>query len=166
MDLLHPLLGLSAADISPEETPVRSGGSTGRVGYFGMTRTRRLEGELVPKMHKGLDLLAVVGWPVYAMVSGSVRRAGWQNVDKPGKGYGRRFYLDGDITIVYAHLDGLYVVDGDVIPAGTLVGRVGRTGNISKNTPTHLHLEIRVNGSPVDPLKYMAEFDQHGGPAT
>ena len=154
VDRCHPLLGLVAPDIT---TPVRTGGVTGSVGSFGMTR-RRLDGS--EKMHKGVDLLAVEGWPVFACTQGVIERAGWEAPDEPGQGYGKRLYLrHGGTVLVCAHLTVMNVRDGSVVAPGMMIGRVGRTGNVGQHTPTHLHFEVRVNGNPIDPELWLAGME-------
>lgn len=148
--MIHPLLGRA----SPHGgTPIRKGGATGKVGSFGLTR---IGPDGKPKEHKGIDLLAVPGWPVFATHSGHVIKAGWENPDDPAQGYGLRvtLALPGTIETRYAHLSELFVVEGGSIMEGTVLGLVGRTGNISIETPTHLHFEVR-QPAPVDPLLLM-----------
>ncbi len=98
--------------------------------------------------HSGLDLAAPEGTPVLAMAPGRVVRAG------VAEGYGNVVDVDhGDGVVTrYAHQADLDVAVGDTIAAGTRLGTVGTTG---RTTGPHLHLEIRVDGRPVDPLDYL-----------
>jgi len=148
--MVHPILGVPAGTI-PDEG-IRKGGSTGRIGYFGMTRNGG------DKMHAGVDLICGVGAPVYAAHAGRVMQAGWQNggEGKPGAGYGLRVYLaDSTTTSVYAHLCHLLVQQGDELEAGQLIGFAGWTGNADPRD-VHVHFEIR-RGDPVDPVE---EFEK------
>jgi len=156
---LHPLLGIELPTWTEETTPIRTGGSTGLVGTFGLTRSGGR------KWHKGVDLLAVVGWPVFAMHDGQVLRAGLENPSDDKQGYGRRIWLrrDDRIRSVYAHLSDLYVSPGAHVKAGHLLGRVGRTGNLSVSTPTHLHLEVRAYNEPISPLAWLRGRIDHKG---
>ena len=151
MTRVNPLLG------KPNVTPIRKGGATGKVGYFGMTR-KKPSGEA--KQHNGLDLLSVPGWPVYAAHAGKVTRAGFQNRADPDEGYGKRIYLkDGDTVSVYAHLDMIAVDAGDEVECGELIGHVGRTGNLThegrERTPTHLHWGVMQSGAWIDPTIWL-----------
>lgn len=91
------------------------------------------------RRHKGVDMMAPRGTPVVAPVSGSVT----QRANSLG---GLTFYLRGDNGNVYygAHLDSYANVGAGRVPAGTVVGYVGDSGN-ARGT-THLHFEIQPNG--------------------
>ena len=98
--------------------------------------------------HSGIDIAAPSGTPVKAAASGEVLYVGWM------RGYGQVIILDHgrNITTVYAHLSATQVSDGQVIRAGNVIGRVGKTGNA---TGFHLHFEVRVNGKIQNPLNYL-----------
>ena len=98
--------------------------------------------------HSGIDIAAPSGTPVKAAASGEVLYVGWM------RGYGQVIILDHgrNITTVYAHLSSTQVSDGQVIRAGNVIGRVGKTGNA---TGFHLHFEVRVNGKVQNPLNYL-----------
>ena len=98
--------------------------------------------------HSGIDIAAPSGTPVKAAASGEVLYVGWM------RGYGQVIILDHgrNITTVYAHLSSTQVSDGQVIRAGNVIGRVGKTGNA---TGFHLHFEVRVNGKIQNPLNYL-----------
>lgn len=97
--------------------------------------------------HKGIDLAANSGTPIEAALDGTVYFSGVAN------GYGNVVMIDhGDNTeTVYAHCSTLKVSNGEIVTKGQIIAEVGSTGD---STGPHLHFEIRVNGSPVDPLKY------------
>jgi murein DD-endopeptidase MepM/ murein hydrolase activator NlpD len=94
--------------------------------------------------HPGFDLAATVGSPVTAAARGTVVQAG------PAGTYGNLVTLrhaDGFETR-YAHLSAVDVQVGDVVEAGTGLGKVGSTGY---STGPHLHFEVRHDGKPIDP---------------
>ena len=69
-------------------------------------------------------------------------------------GYGNVVILEheGGVETRYAHMSKIGVKTGDTVKKGDIVGEVGSTG---RSTGPHLHFEVRVNGSPVDPQKYI-----------
>ncbi len=97
--------------------------------------------------HKGIDLAANTGTPIGAALDGTVSFSG------VASGYGNVVMINhGDnIETVYAHCSKLKVSTGDTISKGQVIAEVGSTGD---STGPHLHFEIRVNGSPVNPLEY------------
>ena len=155
MKLIHPLLGL----VPPPGigTPVREGGVTGKVGYFGMTRVTEAG---APKEHKGIDWLCPVGWPVFAAHAGKVLASGWENPADHEQGYGLRIRVgnghgDGFEETRYGHLSRLLVVEGQEVEAGQVIGATGKSGNArAEHIPAHLHFEVR-KPSPVDPLEWV-----------
>lgn len=98
--------------------------------------------------HTGVDYAANYGTKIYAWKSGTVTTAGWSG------GYGNFIQIDhGDGTVSrYAHCSKLAVSVGETVAAGETIGYVGSTGN---STGNHLHFEIKVNGSFVNPLNYL-----------
>jgi len=103
--------------------------------------------------HRGVDIVAPEGTPVRAALAGTVIYAG-----DSLRGYGNAVVLDHGqgLSTLYGHLRELRVQSGEVVPAGSVVGTVGRTGNAS--TP-HLHFELRVEGEAVDPERYLEGGD-------
>jgi len=99
--------------------------------------------------HSGMDILAPDGAEVLAASPGFASFAG-----NGMRGYGNAVILDhGDgISTLYAHLSTIRVQSGENVPAGAVIGTVGRTGNA---TTHHLHFELRVDGKAVDPSPYM-----------
>jgi murein DD-endopeptidase MepM/ murein hydrolase activator NlpD len=110
---------------------------TSRFGY----RRLRVGGT---NMHFGIDIDGDQGDPIKAAVSGVVTYSGWQG------GYGNLVVIENDGTeYYYAHAATLLVQAGDVVQMGQVLATVGSTG---RSTGSHLHFEIRVDGTPVDPL--------------
>ena len=101
------------------------------------------------RMHEGIDILAPGGTPVRAAGYGVVLYAG-----KGMRGYGNAIVLDhGDeVTTLYGHLRRIRVKAGDAVGPGGVIGTVGESGNA---TTTHLHFELRLGGTGVDPEKYL-----------
>lgn len=116
---------------------------------FGM-RTHPVLG--VRRGHKGIDLAAPTGTPVYATADGIVGRADWFS------SYGLYISIDhgADLETRYAHLSRLAVAAGDTVQAGDVIGYVGSTG---RSTGPHLHYEVRVDGVAVNPIPYMKETE-------
>lgn len=108
---------------------------------FGIRRHPLLGGW---RSHSGVDLSARLGSPVVATADGTVTQANWHG------GYGLLVAIDrGDgVQIRYAHLSRLNVKAGQTVRTGDVVGYVGSTG---RSTGPHLHYEVRVNGTPIDP---------------
>lgn len=98
--------------------------------------------------HAGIDLGAAAGTPVQAAAEGVVSFAGWRG------GYGNVVIIDhaDGLQTFYAHQQDLDVSAGDHVAAGTVLGRVGSTGN---STGPHLHFEVRRDGESVDPVPYL-----------
>ena len=95
--------------------------------------------------HAGVDFAAPAGTPIRAAAGGTVAFAGVRG------GYGNLVILDhGDgMQTWYAHQRDVAVMEGQRVPAGGILGTVGSTG---RSTGPHLHLEVRRDGEPVDPL--------------
>ena len=106
-------------------------------------------------MHRGIDLAAPLGTPIYAATDGVVLRAG------PASGFGNAVYIqdaDGDVEI-YGHMKYYSVAAGDVVHAGDQIAKVGNQG---QSTGPHLHFEIHkggMTGKPIDPQDWLV---QHG----
>jgi murein DD-endopeptidase MepM/ murein hydrolase activator NlpD len=99
------------------------------------------------RMHEGIDISAPTGTSVRAVASGTVIYAGWMG------GYGQIVVIDhgNGLATAYAHLSSIWISGGPV-SQGQGVGAVGCTGSC---TGPHLHFEVRVNGSAVDPMGYL-----------
>ncbi|MDR7506381.1 MAG: M23 family metallopeptidase [Armatimonadota bacterium] len=98
--------------------------------------------------HRGIDIAASPGAPIFAARSGRVVLAGWYG------GYGLTVIVDHGrgYQTLYAHASAVLVRPGQQVRAGQLIARVGSTG---VSTGPHLHFEFRVNGRPVNPLRYL-----------
>lgn len=98
--------------------------------------------------HDGIDISAPRGSPIGAARVGVVVFAGWYY------GYGRTVMVDhgNGVRTIYGHASAILVRVGQQVSAGQLIARVGSTGNA---TGPHLHFEVRINGQPVNPLKYL-----------
>lgn len=98
--------------------------------------------------HTGLDIAAASGTPIQATADGTVTYASsmgtYGNLVKISHGNGVETY--------YAHCSKILVSVGQTVSAGDTIALVGSTGN---STGPHLHLEIRINGTPVNPQKYL-----------
>lgn len=99
--------------------------------------------------HKGVDICAAAGTPIYASAGGTVTKAGY-NKAGAGTGYGYSIIIShgNGYTTVYAHCLSLAVHAGQTVKQGQLIGYVGSTGRSSGN---HCHFEIRRNGSYIAP---------------
>ncbi|HHZ13553.1 MAG: peptidoglycan DD-metalloendopeptidase family protein [Caldicoprobacterales bacterium] len=100
------------------------------------------------RMHKGLDIANDRGTPIYAARSGTVCYSGYNG------GYGNLVRIDhgSGIETYYAHLSSRSVKKGQKVKKGQLIGYMGNTGN---STGPHLHFEVRINGTPKNPLNYL-----------
>jgi murein DD-endopeptidase MepM/ murein hydrolase activator NlpD len=99
------------------------------------------------RMHEGIDIGVGYGTPIHAAASGTVIFAGWMG------GYGNFVIIDhgGGLSTGYAHQSSI-AVGGGSVSQGQVIGYVGCTGHCFG---PHLHFEVRINGSPVDPLGYL-----------
>lgn len=102
----------------------------------------------VKKMHTGIDFAAAIGTPIYATADGTVA-----NVEVKFSGYGKMVEIDHGFgyRTRYAHMHEFNVRQGQRIKRGDLIGYVGNTG---LSTAPHLHYEVSINGSQVDPVHY------------
>jgi murein DD-endopeptidase MepM/ murein hydrolase activator NlpD len=100
------------------------------------------------RMHEGIDIAASYGTPIRAAASGRVVYAGWM------EGYGNLVAIDhgNGLSTAYAHQSSIAVGVGQTVSQGATIGYVGCTGHCFG---PHLHFEVRVNGTPVDPLAYL-----------
>jgi murein DD-endopeptidase MepM/ murein hydrolase activator NlpD len=121
----------AAGFIWPVNGPVTSG--------FGMRWGR---------MHEGIDIGVPAGTPIHAAASGRVVYSGWMG------GYGNLVAIDHGrgLSTAYGHQSSVAIGNGQIVTQGQVIGYVGCTGHCFGD---HLHFEVRVNGSAVDPLGYL-----------
>jgi murein DD-endopeptidase MepM/ murein hydrolase activator NlpD len=105
------------------------------------------------QLHAGTDFAAAGGAPIYAAASGRVVQAGWNG------GYGNYTCIyHGEnrsgrgLATCYAHQSSIQVSVGQYVNRGRVIGRVGTTG---ASTGNHLHFEVRLDGTPVNPMNYL-----------
>jgi murein DD-endopeptidase MepM/ murein hydrolase activator NlpD len=122
-------------------------------GSFG-ERTDPFNGE--GAFHTGVDIAAIVGQPVVAPADGVVQFADFMG------GYGRAIVLEHGhgINTRYGHLSGFAVAPGQHVHRGEVIGYVGLSG---RSTGPHLHYEVRINDTPVNPYKYLRITVAHTG---
>ncbi|HEX9351793.1 MAG TPA: peptidoglycan DD-metalloendopeptidase family protein [Gaiellaceae bacterium] len=130
--------GSSSYDSSPSSSGLIWPVSGPVVSPFGMRWGR---------LHAGIDIGAGYGTPIHASASGTVIFAGWMG------GYGNFVIIDhgGGLSTGYAHQSSI-AVGGGSVSQGQVIGYVGCTGHCFG---PHLHFEVRINGTPVDPLGYL-----------
>lgn len=125
---LWPVLGPITSSFGEREDPITGNG----------------EGEF----HPGIDISAPMGTPVRATADGLVKSAQMVN------GYGREVVLDNGrgIETCYGHMSGFAVMTGQSVVRGQVIGYVGMSG---RTTGPHLHYEVRIRNTPVNPHKYL-----------
>jgi murein DD-endopeptidase MepM/ murein hydrolase activator NlpD len=98
--------------------------------------------------HQGIDIGVPSGTPIAAAAAGTVIYCGWES------GYGNLVVIDhgGSLATAYGHQSSIAVSCGQHVEQGQTIGYVGCTGHCFG---PHLHFEVRINGSPVDPLGYL-----------
>ena len=135
----------AAAAASTSSAPPPSGGALGWPVAGPVTSGF---GSRWGRMHEGIDIGVAEGTPVHAAAAGTVIYAGWMS------GYGNIVVIDhGDgLSTAYAHNSQLIVGQGATVGKGFVVALSGSTGH---STGPHVHFEVRLNGSPVDPLGYL-----------
>lgn len=102
------------------------------------------------EFHKGLDINNRMGTPILATARGTVSFA------SPDGAYGNSVEVShgGGIVTKYAHMKNYVVKQGQWVRRGEVIGYVGMTG---RTTGPHLHYEVRLNGLPVNPMRYILE---------
>lgn len=133
----------SLLNSTPNMKPAK-GWITSRFGY----RASPFTGKRT--LHAGLDIAAAPGSPVYAPADGVVVFASYD------ESYGKMITIDYGYGVVtrFAHLSQIYVQVGQRVNKWDVVGAVGNTG---RSTGPHLHYEVRINGTPVDPINFILD---------
>ncbi|HND86294.1 MAG TPA: M23 family metallopeptidase, partial [Pseudobdellovibrionaceae bacterium] len=105
-----------------------------------------------PAIHAGLDLAAAPGSPVVAPADGMVVFASYD------ESYGKLITIDHGygVTTRFGHLSQIYVQVGQRVNKFDVIGAVGNTG---RSTGPHLHYEVRVSGTSIDPRNYILDDD-------
>jgi murein DD-endopeptidase MepM/ murein hydrolase activator NlpD len=126
--------------LRPVPGPITSG-----FGY----RTDPITGQTA--LHSGIDFGAPCGTPIKAAATGTVFQV---TPEAASGGYGNMTILrhSGNVATLYGHQSSIIVSPGQVVSIGQVIGYVGSTG---KSTGCHLHWEVRINGTPVDPAGYL-----------
>lgn len=141
MDLLN--MYRIAAEKVPFASPVKA--AVRYTSGFGYRRDPKTGGR---RMHNGADFAGSRGTRIYATADGVVSHAGWQS------GFGKLVKIKHDFGIetFYAHNTTLRVKEGQRVSRGDHIADMGATG---RTTGTHLHYEVRVDGTPVNPMIYI-----------
>ncbi|MEO8722363.1 MAG: M23 family metallopeptidase [Sphingobium sp.] len=145
-NLAHSLARLNALERGlvaiPSGQPTTTPMLTSSYGY----RSDPFTGQ--PAFHAGLDFPGSYGQPILAAATGRVsyvgQRSGYGNVVEIDHGHG--------IMTRYAHLSGFNAHVGETVTRGLPIARMGSTG---RSTGTHLHFEVRVNGAPINPRRFL-----------
>ena len=100
------------------------------------------------EFHPGIDIRGPLGMPIHAAADGVVNNAGMVN------GYGRMVSIDHGHGVVtgYGHMSGFAVTVGQTVTRGQVIGYVGHSG---RTTGNHVHYEVRLHNTPVNPHKYL-----------
>lgn len=133
----------SLLNATPNVKPAR-GWLTSKFGY----RMAPFSGKMT--LHAGLDIAAAPGSPIYAPADGVVTFAGWD------ESYGKLVSIDHGygVTTRFGHTSQMYVQVGQKISKWDVIAAVGTTG---RSTGPHLHYEVRINGTPVDPANFILD---------
>ena len=132
---------------TPSILPVR-GWITSPFGY----RNETFYADHDLRFHRGIDIAADMGSPVLSAAAGQTLHTGYDD-----SGYGKTVVIDHGyhVRTVYAHLSEIKVQRGAYVRRGDLVGLVGNTG---KSTGPHLHYEVQIFGTPVNPANYILDL--------
>jgi murein DD-endopeptidase MepM/ murein hydrolase activator NlpD len=98
--------------------------------------------------HPGIEFRGAKGDPVHVTADGKVVFTGWKG------GYGNCIIVQhkNDFQTLYGHLSHINVQEGQSVSTGDMIGKVGSTG---RSTGAHLHYEVRKNGKPINPVKFL-----------
>ncbi|MCI4668382.1 MAG: M23/M56 family metallopeptidase [Bacteroidia bacterium] len=131
----------------PSISPIKAEDLTKISSHFGM---RYSPFKKKKEHHRGVDMVAPIGTPVYATGDGQVV------VAKLYPNYGNKIVIDhgSGFSSLYAHLNGFNVKAGQQVKQGDVIGYVGNTG---KSMGPHLHYEVRKDNIPVNPMSYISQ---------
>lgn len=101
------------------------------------------------RMHMGIDLAGPYGSPIRSVGAGQVLTAGYEGA----YGYIVRVQLEDGTVTFYAHNSTLTVTAGERVSAGQIIAREGNSG---RSTGPHVHFEVRVDGTPINPIAWLA----------
>ena len=99
--------------------------------------------------HTGIDLAAPLGTEVYSATAGTA----YAGVDPAGAGNFIEVYVDSHVRILYCHLSMFRVESGHPVSPDEVIGLVGATG---LTTGAHVHLQVDIDGTPVDPVVFLS----------
>lgn len=118
--------------------------------HFGY-RNETIYADHDPHFHRGMDIAARSGSPIFATSEGKVTYTGYDEY-----GYGKMIIIDHGygVKTYYAHLSQIKILNHTHIKRGDVIGYVGNTG---KSTGPHLHYEVRIFGTPVNPINYVLD---------
>jgi len=154
-EYLHEVAGLEAASRQVTATLQSSGSSSYSSTPSSSGLIWPVNGPVVSgfgmrwgRMHEGIDIGVGYGTPIHAAASGTVVYSGWMD------GYGNFVIIDhgGGMATAYGHQSAIAVGNGQSVSQGQVIGYVGCTGHCFG---PHLHFEVRINGTAVDPLGYL-----------
>ncbi|GAC1416317.1 MAG: hypothetical protein NVS1B6_18250 [Steroidobacteraceae bacterium] len=133
---------LNAPSLWPIIGPIRSS--------FGQ-REDPISGNGEGEFHTGIDISSPIGTPIRASADGVIKSAAMVN------GYGREVIIDhgSNVETCYAHMSGFTVIAGQPVTRGQVIGYVGVSG---RTTGAHLHYEVRIRNTPVNPHKYLRDM--------
>jgi len=137
-----------AAQASPVAGPVQQGSGGMIWPVSGPITSGFCERRSYEACHPGIDIAVPTGTPIRAAASGRVAIAGWVG------GYGNYTCIQhsGSLSSCYGHQSSIHVSVGQQVSQGQVIGLSGSTGN---STGPHLHFEVRINGSVVNPMNYL-----------
>jgi murein DD-endopeptidase MepM/ murein hydrolase activator NlpD len=155
-EYLHEVNGLQAASAAlGARLRAQQGGASAGTGVSASGLIWPVSGPIASpfgwrwgRMHEGIDIAVGTGTPIHAAAAGTVIYSGWMD------GYGNFVVIDhgNGLATAYGHQSAIAVGNGASVGQGQTIGYVGCTGHCFG---PHLHFEVRVNGSPVDPLRYL-----------
>jgi murein DD-endopeptidase MepM/ murein hydrolase activator NlpD len=154
-EYLHEVAGLEAASRQVTATLQSSGSSSYSSTPSSSGLIWPVNGPVVSgfgmrwgRMHEGIDIGVGYGTPIHAAAAGTVVYSGWMD------GYGNFVIIDhgGGMATAYGHQSAIAVGNGQSVSQGQVIGYVGCTGHCFG---PHLHFEVRINGTAVDPLGYL-----------